>query len=60
MKVRVPIQPPLPGMWPRRLLVWFSCGATSAVAAKIAVENPPAGVERVEVLYCRVANHSVE
>jgi hypothetical protein len=32
----------------RRVLVWFSCGAASAVAAKMAVRKYPA----VEVLYC--------
>lgn len=32
-----------------RVLVWFSCGAASAVAAKLAVEKYP---ETVEVLYC--------
>lgn len=31
-----------------RTLVWFSCGANSAIAAKIAVEE----LENVEILYC--------
>lgn len=34
-----------------RMLVWFSCGAASAVAAKIAVDNY-ADEYDVEVLYC--------
>lgn len=33
-----------------RVLVWFSCGAPSAVAAKLAVDSYPVGT--VEVLYC--------
>jgi len=33
---------------PHRVLVWFSCGAASAVAAKLAVEKYP----YCEVLYC--------
>ena len=39
-------------MFNRRVLVWFSCGAASAVAAKITLEEHP----DAEVLYCRVAN----
>lgn len=35
-------------MGERRVLVWFSCGAASAVAAKMAVEKYP----NAEVLYC--------
>jgi len=35
-------------MNPPRILVWFSCGAASAVAAKLAVEKYP----DCEVLYC--------
>ncbi len=42
---------PLP-MFNRRYLVWFSCGAASAVAAKITLEKYP----DAEVLYCRVVN----
>lgn len=38
-----------------RLLVWFSCGAASAVAAKLAVASHK-GPEPVEVLYCEVVN----
>lgn len=34
-----------------RVLVWFSCGATSAVAAKIALDKYQ-GIKPVEVLYC--------
>ncbi|RMH47560.1 MAG: hypothetical protein D6694_01770, partial [Gammaproteobacteria bacterium] len=46
-----PTQPPLP-LFQRRTLVWFSCGAASAVAAKITLEERP----DAEILYCRVAN----
>jgi len=38
-----------------RTLVWFSCGAASAVAAKLAVATDK-GHEPLEVLYCEVAN----
>jgi hypothetical protein len=42
---------PAVGMFgPGRVLVWFSCGAASAVAAKLAVETYPDF--DVEVLYC--------
>lgn len=34
---------------PTRVLVWFSCGAASAVAAKLAVDKYG---DRVEVVYC--------
>ena len=51
MNIRVPTQPALP-LQNRRVLVWFSCGAASAVAAKITLEEYP----DAEVLYCRVAN----
>lgn len=37
----------------RRLVIWFSCGVTSAVAAKIAIKNN-AGKLPVEVVYCSV------
>lgn len=43
----------LPGVGlygPGRVLVWFSCGAASAVAAKMAVETYPD--QTVEVIYC--------
>jgi PP-loop superfamily ATP-utilizing enzyme len=33
----------------KRVLVWFSCGAASAVAAKLAVEKYG---DQCEVLYC--------
>ena len=36
---------------PGRVLAWFSCGAASAVAAKLAVETY-APTQAVEVLYC--------
>lgn len=36
------------GVVNQRNLVWFSCGAASAVAAKIAVKE----IENVEVIYC--------
>lgn len=36
-------------LWEGRVLVWFSCGAASAVAAKLAVEKYGG---RAEVLYC--------
>jgi len=34
-----------------RVLVWFSCGATSAVAAKLAIQKYR-GERQVEVIYC--------
>jgi len=40
---------------PKRLLCWFSCGAASAVAAKLAIAMHK-GPEAVEVCYCEVAN----
>ena len=51
MKIREPIQGVLQ-FEKQRILVWFSCGAASAVAAKMAVEQDLS----TEVLYCRVAN----
>ena len=36
---------------PNRLVCWFSCGVTSAVAAKVALGNPPDGRE-VHIVYC--------
>lgn len=33
-----------------RVICWFSCGSSSAVAAKLAIEKY--GAERVEVIYC--------
>jgi len=44
--IRIPIQPAL--LSSGRVLVWFSCGAASACAAKLALERNP----RAEVLYC--------
>lgn len=38
-----------------RILVWFSCGAASTVAAKLAIERYHS-TETVEVCYCEVAN----
>jgi len=38
-----------------RTLVWFSCGAASAVAAKLAVASHK-GPGPIEVLYCEMAN----
>lgn len=38
-----------------RQLVWFSCGAASAVAAYLAVKTHK-GPEPIEVLYCEMAN----
>lgn len=38
-----------------RLLIWFSCGAASAVAAKLAIDTHKVD-EKIEVLYCEVAN----
>ncbi len=38
-------------MTPTRVLCWFSCGAASAVAAKVALSKY-AGTHPVEVLYC--------
>lgn len=37
-----------------RILVWFSCGATSAIAAKIAVDELPH--DNLEILYCDTAS----
>lgn len=37
-----------------RVLVWFSCGAPSAVAAKLACETYP---EPVEILYCDTSKY---
>jgi len=37
-------------MFQGRILVWFSCGAASTVAAKLAVEKYPN--DQVEILYC--------
>ena len=37
-------------LWAGRNLVWFSCGAASAVAAKLAVEKY--GADDVRVIYC--------
>ena len=42
--------PPPPAV---RVLVWFSCGAASAIAAKLAVETYP----HAEVLYCDTLAH---
>ena len=47
--LRVPVQPSL---LRGRVLVWFSCGAASAVAAKTTLEENP----DAEILYCKVAN----
>lgn len=44
-KVRIPLQP---SFFQGRVLVWFSCGAASACAAKLTVEQFPSA----EVLYC--------
>ena len=40
---------------PKRLLCWFSCGAASAVAAKLAIASHK-GPEPIEVLYCEMVN----
>jgi len=40
---------------PKRLLCWFSCGAASAVAAKMAIASHK-GPEKIEILYCELAN----
>lgn len=48
-------QDTLPSVIPKRLLCWFSCGAASAVAAKMAIAMHK-GPEPVEVLYCELAN----
>jgi hypothetical protein len=40
---------PVPANVERRRLVWFSCGAASAVAAKLAVEKYE---DACEVVYC--------
>ena len=45
--IRVPVQPSL---FAGRVLVWFSCGITSAAAAKITLEKYP----DAEILYCDV------
>lgn len=37
-----------------RVLVWFSCGAASAVAAKLSIEKY--GKEGTELCYCEIAN----
>ncbi len=37
-----------------RILVWFSCGATSLISAKIAVDDFPH--DRLEILYCRTGS----
>jgi len=39
-----------PFLVPPRIIVWFSCGAASAVAAKVAIEHFKG--ENVEVIYC--------
>ena len=44
-KVRTPLQPAL---FRGRVLVWFSCGAASACAAKLTLEQYP----DAEILYC--------
>ena len=36
---------------PQRVVCWFSCGVTSAVAAKMVVDNPPEGRE-IHIVYC--------
>jgi hypothetical protein len=46
MEIRIPTQPAL--FSSGRVLVWFSCGAASACAAKLAREQYP----NAEVLYC--------
>lgn len=46
MAIRIPTQPAL--LSSGRVLVWFSCGAASACAAKLAREQYP----NAEVLYC--------
>jgi 3'-phosphoadenosine 5'-phosphosulfate sulfotransferase (PAPS reductase)/FAD synthetase len=35
----------------QRVVCWFSCGVTSAVAAKISLDNPPPDTE-VHIVYC--------
>lgn len=45
MTIREPLQP---SFLPGRVLVWFSCGAASACAAKLTIEQYPAA----EILYC--------
>lgn len=40
---------------PKRLLCWFSCGAASAVAAKLAIATHK-GDEPIEVVYCEMEN----
>jgi len=42
-----------------RQLVWFSCGAASAVAAYLAVKTHK-GPEPIEVLYCEMANEHAD
>lgn len=45
MNITIPAQPAL---LPGRVLVWFSCGAASACAAKLAIQEYP----EAEILYC--------
>lgn len=42
-------QAPQSSLWVGRILVWFSCGAASAVAAKLATEKHG---DRAEIIYC--------
>lgn len=46
MTIRIPTQPAL--ISSGRILVWFSCGAASACAAKLTLEQHP----NAEILYC--------
>lgn len=46
-------QAPQFALWPGRILVWFSCGAASAVAAKIANERYG---EKAVIIYCNTLN----
>lgn len=49
-KVRTPLQPAL---FRGRVLVWFSCGAASACAAKLTLDQYP----DAEILYCDTLAH---
>ena len=46
-------QPQQPYMFRGRVLVWFSCGAASACAAKVTLEQYP----DAEILYCDTLKH---
>jgi hypothetical protein len=47
-------------LWKGRVLVWFSCGAASAVAAKLAAGKYRNSEYKLEVLYCDTLKYESE